>query len=1135
MSEVTGASAPFKREPRPGQKARCGVAAVPFLLPDGLAMAGYSLMGKAGRRAAWELCARAMVLEDDAGHGVAFVTADLMSASRYLHERAAALTRQGASGLDVHQIVLMGTHTHTAPGGFYGNSLYDTIAQSAPGFQRRLADDLARAIADAIEEAWRTARPASISLQTEVLWGVSRNRSLAPFRENPEAMYWNTDPAFPGYRPGGGALSAEQLAVDPRVVILSAYDDEGRRIGTFATFGCHNTALGMDQKYYAPDWTGIAASLVEQDARYGAPITLIGLSGAGDASPTPPGDDASHHEGPKKQGVDLARFVGARVARTILAAHARPPRLVPITLKSWYEDWVPRAGSNVTGVPATRLAKWELGAPALAGAEDGRSFLYPGLVREGMRGGTFSPVSPQFPKVPALGVVGSLLKNLAGLSPSPGHALHVVQVADHVFATVPGEPTACAAFQLESAMLRLPGVATASVLGYAGDYAGYFTTRPEFLLQHYEGASTLYGAESVNHLAARLARLARGAPFAARGREAAVLEGEVRAMRAPAPVASGEAIASGGHRDGRGVFAWWAWPAAHAPEDALQVQLELRASGQPEEVYRLAPVEVRLLDEPLLGEERRVWQARFELDVPLEGLSIVAVPRPPAPFQAPDVVIERAPELEAAPAEPRVVLELSPFAAASAVAPTLGEARSRARVMPPVETEDEGVAPMGPAEVEELVREAERDPVGVGRILYARIDAGAAPTDEEAAELARKTVSELRARAVTPEGALVLEAVAPPVMRAAPPVRLPEDFTFEGYDPEAIPIDPADTRFETKADWLSYVVFTGGLYHTRLLKLDPVRRNGAFNSRFTYPLASPTAQAPVEVALFSDFGNGLAHARYIARQLIGHPYAIHLGDVYYAGRRKEFEEYFAGPLEPLLADTELFMLAGNHEMYSRGTTFHAYLDKKRARYPERQKQEGASFRLVSDRFQIVGMDTAWWKYGRVDPEVLELVRGWLREGRGERMNILLTSEHGWDFGGNKATELLSEDLRGIADAGLVDLWFWGNVHHAALYEPSRWGPFVASCIGHAGYPYYTLNPADAPKSAAPVRWAEYEHRFSGWKAAGGGPLREDMGNNGWCKLRLLHDGTAELVYIDWRGRERHRARVARTPRGVSLT
>jgi neutral ceramidase len=615
-------------------------------------MAGYSLLAKRGKVGAWELSARAMVLEDDAGHVVAFVVADLMSASRYLLERAAALTRKGASGLDVHQIVLMGTHTHTAPGGFYGNSLYDTVSQSQPGFRRKLADELAQAIADAIEEAWRSARPARISLQTERLWGASRNRSLPAFLENPQAARWNTDPTLPGYRQDTiQALSPQQLAIDPRIIILSAYDEGGARIGTFATFGCHNTALGVDQKYYAPDWTGIAASIVEQDTRNGAPITLVGLSGAGDISPLPP-DDGGSHAGPKMQGVDLARFVGRAVAERILAAHAKPPQLVPITLQSWYEDWIPVPGSDIPGVPQTRIAAWEMGAPALGGAEDGRSPLYPRVVREGMRGGVFGPDSPQAPKVPALGLLGALLRRVTNLRPSPSHALHVVQVASHAFATVPGEPTACAAFLIESAMRQIPGVTTASVVGYAGDYAGYFTTRPEYLRQHYEGASTLYGAESTHHLAARLARLATGTPFAPPVRQLLPFSlvdpdgapaSKESVPRVMAPSSGGRALASGGHRDGRRVYAWWAWPGESGPRNGFQVHLELRPSGQGGGDRRVAPRRVQLMDQPLFGQESRVWMAEFELDVPSGGLDIAAVPHPPAPFQAAPVELGREP------------------------------------------------------------------------------------------------------------------------------------------------------------------------------------------------------------------------------------------------------------------------------------------------------------------------------------------------------------------------------------------------------------------------------------------------------------------------------------------------------------
>jgi hypothetical protein len=67
-----------------------------------------------------------------------------------------------------------------------------------------------------------------------------------------------------------------------------------------------------------------------------------------------------------------------------------------------------------------------------------------------------------------------------------------------------------------------------------------------------------------------------------------------------------------------------------------------------------------------------------------------------------------------------------------------------------------------------------------------------------------------------------------------------------------------------------------------------------------------------------------------------------------------------------------------------------------------------------------------------------------------------------------------------------------------------------------------------------VRWAEYASRYYGFQDANGDPLREDVGNNGWCKLRLHHDGTAELVYIDWRKAVRHTARVKRGPTGATF-
>ncbi len=508
----------FAPGPRVSRGARVGAAAVPLAFPSGLQMAGYSLMGHKGAWAGWDLKARALVFEDDHGHAVAFVAADLMSASRYLHEHTARLTRQGHSRIDVHELVLLGTHTHSAPGNFYGNSLYDTVAQAGfGGFNAALADALVTALANAVEQAWASAVPGHVSIQTARAWGVCRNRSLVPFEKNDEAAGWSADPSLPGYRPqGAGGLSKQQLAVDPRVQVLSAFADDGSPIGCLATFACHNTALGTSQKYYAPDWTGIAARTLETATPGwgGMPVALVALSGAGDISPTPP-DDGGTFTGPRQPGADLARFVAGAVSDAVRGAVKTPGPLHPIELQTWHHDWRPTAGATVPGAPETELADWMMGAPALGGAEDGRSDLHPRLAREGMRGGHFPTTHPQYPKVPAGGVAHWFAKRLLGVRPSPVHPLHVVMLAGHAFATAPGEPTVCAAHQLATSVRAAAGAASASVLGFAGDYAGYFTTRREFYWQHYEGASTLYGGQSASHLAALLARMVQAAPFTA--------------------------------------------------------------------------------------------------------------------------------------------------------------------------------------------------------------------------------------------------------------------------------------------------------------------------------------------------------------------------------------------------------------------------------------------------------------------------------------------------------------------------------------------------------------------------------------------------------------------------------------------
>ncbi len=493
---------------------RCGAARIPLELPRGIPMAGYSIMGKRGRKGTNRLFARAIYLEDSRGHVAAICVVDLMSASHYLLARSAEILGGQGLALDESNIVLSGTHTHTGPGHYFHNGLFDTYASKSMTrqFDRRITESMAQSIALAITQACHKAIPARVKVDIRKLWGASNSRSLESFKANPLAARWN-EPGMPGAT--SLDLTETQKAVDPRVVVLSAWDARNDLIAAFATFGCHNTATGPKTRFYDPDWTGRAAILLERHyaSRRRKPVVAVGMGASGDVSPLPMDNDGKR-EHSLDQGPALAAFVGTRVFQAMLEACESSTRPLDIRLRCHYQEWRPaevirkqRRGDPIeSALPP--LAHWCMGAPALGGAEDGRSYLHP-LAPEGMTGSHFPPRHPQHPKQIALGLFGYVINMLRGVSPSSVHPLHLLRIQDHVFATVPGEPTVMTAHQIQESLLRLLPVESASVIGYAGDYAGYFTTTHEYLKQAYEGASTIYGRYTVPHLVARIGIMAR--------------------------------------------------------------------------------------------------------------------------------------------------------------------------------------------------------------------------------------------------------------------------------------------------------------------------------------------------------------------------------------------------------------------------------------------------------------------------------------------------------------------------------------------------------------------------------------------------------------------------------------------------
>jgi Calcineurin-like phosphoesterase len=427
------------------------------------------------------------------------------------------------------------------------------------------------------------------------------------------------------------------------------------------------------------------------------------------------------------------------------------------------------------------------------------------------------------------------------------------------------------------------------------------------------------------------------------------------------------------------------------------------------------------------------------------------------------------------------------------------------------------------------LREAyKKDPEGVLKALKAAFPPD--PDDEDLyrfrIEEALRRTEDLEKTEAEAEAAVALEAAS-----------LPENFIDNiaaKYRDPRIQIDPNAYLFEDDSalgifGWVFFnglqaatVPRTNGEQDYRKLaeqKGQPFRSHVGTQSGFQYRLDSPPGGQPLRIFLFADFGTGLAHSRYIARQIEidRPPCAVHLGDVYYTGTLKQYFEYFREPLQKVVESdaTKLFVIPDNHEGYSAFEGYVEFLDKNRERFPRTQEQEGSYFSVVSDHVQLLGVDTIWnWTKGRIaDAGVLKWLRERAEEGRENGLaNVLLTGHHPYEYG-KTGTEKLLADVKPILDDDLIDLWFWGNTHYCALFDRSREFPFYGSCIGHGGYPYKR----ETAGKDTPARLLFLE-TGSRYEPTG---IRSDRGMNGYSVLEVQNDGRLRVKYVDWMGRERH--------------
>lgn len=366
-------------------------------------------------------------------------------------------------------------------------------------------------------------------------------------------------------------------------------------------------------------------------------------------------------------------------------------------------------------------------------------------------------------------------------------------------------------------------------------------------------------------------------------------------------------------------------------------------------------------------------------------------------------------------------------------------------------------------------------------------------------------------------------------------VGMPAGWGFEGYDPASIPIEPMNTKFETAADALGYAAsFVGAKLANAVKPKAPLPRHSP-SQPFVY--RSPVADATI--GLFSDFGNGLAHSRYIAKHLRATDldHVIYVGDVYYSGTSKEFASYVAPEIEPFLTGdiasgkkVNVMMLNSNHEMFSKGYSYFSYLKYRLAKGAPQCQQSSYFSMWFGESIQVIGIDTdydAMHRFNESEQRAWLMAR--LQAGRAKgAVNVLMSADEPYEYGKTSLTKLHGDMLPFLP---LVDFWVWGNTHYCGLFDRADSLP-MGTCIGHGGYPYklseqkLDKNLYMAPSVATPL-FLESKSRYYGTS------LRPGLGNNGYVLMKLdTAKAQIQLDYMDWRKTLRYRATLGRANGGA---
>ena len=476
--------------------------------PVGIKMLGYVRPDQITEGIHLRQYARTFIVAEPQGdRRLAIVTTDMMSVTHSLLLSVFDKLRPTLGNLyRIDNVILAATHSHAVPGSYWH---YGSDTALGTPFVTEHYQALVDGIAASILAAHNDLRPGHILIARGEVENGGAQRSQKAYLQNPEQER---------------AKYASDIDTELTMLKFVAGD---KPLGVLSWHAVHPTSMSFSNKLISSDNKGYAAYAMERwrkgqkglsPADAESFVVAFAQSNCGDVTP----NLTLKQRGPGKDEFDSTRIIGGRQTDTAirLFESAKEELTGPVDSRQAYVDL-----SHVMVRDAFTHAGDQQTAAAAYGYSFGAGSMEDGggqpMFREGM-------LQPE----PFIEVIA---KNLVPLPPpsaelrrshlpkpiliAPGAAtppalpqvlpVSVARIGQLAIVVGPAEYTTMSGRRFREAVKKeMPDIQYVVIAGYANDYSGYVATREEYEVQHYEGASTLYGPWTQAAFQQEFARLA---------------------------------------------------------------------------------------------------------------------------------------------------------------------------------------------------------------------------------------------------------------------------------------------------------------------------------------------------------------------------------------------------------------------------------------------------------------------------------------------------------------------------------------------------------------------------------------------------------------------------------------------------